>query len=279
MIATLTTEPKKEAETMDHHHRLFPRRGRVRAAAKRGHKLSYSNVMSTLAVFLLLCQGTAYASHLLVRSSDVVDESLMQVDLATGSVSGSEVAFDSVGGEDITNSSLSGSDVQDNSLSSLDLGTNSVRYDELAPNAVGSTHQIANGVIGSWDVRADFLAPNADRVDGRDSSTFQDRVLWALVAPDGRLMRGFGPVTTSRTGPGRYEISFGRDVSACSPVVNIPYNFRGMGQARTDGGNFVEVTTHGYQPVDGAFRDTKGVAHYMWEFKPQDLFFYVNLIC
>ena len=44
-------------------------------------RLTYANVMSTLAVFMFLASGTAYASHLIVRSSDVVNNSLKGVDI------------------------------------------------------------------------------------------------------------------------------------------------------------------------------------------------------
>jgi hypothetical protein len=47
-------------------------------------RFTYANVVSTLALFLVLGTGTAYATHLIVRSSDVVDGSLMSADLKNG---------------------------------------------------------------------------------------------------------------------------------------------------------------------------------------------------
>ncbi len=49
-------------------------------------RLSYANVMSTLAVFLILGTGTAYATHLVVNSSDVVNDSLTGDDIKEGSL-------------------------------------------------------------------------------------------------------------------------------------------------------------------------------------------------
>jgi hypothetical protein len=49
-------------------------------------RLTYANVMSTLAVFLILASGTAYASHLVVRSSDVVNDSLKGIDIKEGTL-------------------------------------------------------------------------------------------------------------------------------------------------------------------------------------------------
>jgi hypothetical protein len=54
---------------------------RVAMTRKLRDRLTYANVMSTLAVFLFLASGTAYASHLIVRSSDIVNNSLRSVDI------------------------------------------------------------------------------------------------------------------------------------------------------------------------------------------------------
>jgi hypothetical protein len=59
-------------------------------------RFTYANVMSTLAVFLFLASGTAYASHLIVRSSDVVNESLRGIDIKEGTLG--QVRTATVGG-------------------------------------------------------------------------------------------------------------------------------------------------------------------------------------
>ena len=70
-------------------------------------RLTYANVMSTFAVVLMLVTGTAYATHLVVRSSDVVDNTLVSADLRDGeAVTGADVVANSVRGGDIRESSL-----------------------------------------------------------------------------------------------------------------------------------------------------------------------------
>jgi hypothetical protein len=49
-------------------------------ARLRGH-LSYANVVATIALFVALSTGGAYATHLVVNSSDVVDNSLLGADV------------------------------------------------------------------------------------------------------------------------------------------------------------------------------------------------------
>jgi hypothetical protein len=49
-------------------------------------RLTYANVVSTLALFLVLGSGTAYATHLVVNSSDVVNDSLTGDDIKEGTL-------------------------------------------------------------------------------------------------------------------------------------------------------------------------------------------------
>ena len=70
-------------------------------------RLTYANVMSTLAVFLTLGTGTAYATHLIVNSSDVVNESLVSADLKNGAaVKAVDVGSNALTGGTIAESTL-----------------------------------------------------------------------------------------------------------------------------------------------------------------------------
>jgi hypothetical protein len=59
---------------------------------------------------------------------------------------------------------------------------------------------------------------NADQLDGHDSSTFR---LWAVVDSNGTLARKSGATDVDKTGDGRYEVTFDRDVSDCAYVASI----------------------------------------------------------
>jgi hypothetical protein len=95
-------------------------------------RLTYSNVMSSIAVFLALGTGTAYATHLVVNSSDVVNESLLSEDLkdgaavrssdvVNGQISGADLADGTVASADVRNEALTGSDVESDSLTGADI--------------------------------------------------------------------------------------------------------------------------------------------------------------
>ncbi|MDX6582542.1 MAG: hypothetical protein QOI10_1726 [Solirubrobacterales bacterium] len=84
-------------------------------------KRSYANVMSTLAVFLVVAGGTAFAASSLapdsVKSKTVKDNSLKSIDLKDGkAVSTDDVIDGSLTGTDIADASLTGDDVDETTL-------------------------------------------------------------------------------------------------------------------------------------------------------------------
>ena len=70
-------------------------------------RLTHANVVSTLTLFLVLGTGTAYATHLIVNSSDVVDGSLVSADLKNGgAVKAADVVSNALTGGTINESTL-----------------------------------------------------------------------------------------------------------------------------------------------------------------------------
>jgi hypothetical protein len=139
-------------------------------------KLTYANVMSTLAVILLLVGGgTAVASNAAknaaknsVTSKSVKDNAIQSKDLRDGAAVGSaDVVDGSLSGQDVQNNSLTGDDIDeskltlpassvgsgnvtDNSLTEADLGTGSVTSSELGPiTRVESSVTVASGANGT----------------------------------------------------------------------------------------------------------------------------------
>lgn len=130
--------------------------------------LTYPNVMSTLAVFLVLAGGTALAAGLpknSVNSRAVKDNSLRSADLADGlgvtgadvtdgSLSGADLVDGVVGGASIADGSLSGADLADGSIGGAEFGKGALAAANLAPDAVSSANLLDNSIQGA-DVRAD----------------------------------------------------------------------------------------------------------------------------
>jgi hypothetical protein len=67
--------------------------------------LTYANVVSTLALFLVVAGGLAYAANT-IFSSDIVDGEVKSVDIANDSVTGDDLKNGGVQGADVLESSL-----------------------------------------------------------------------------------------------------------------------------------------------------------------------------
>lgn len=133
-----------------------------------GGRFTYANVMSTLAFVIAFGGGTAYATHLVVDSSDIVDGQVMTADLADSAVIGSKVATSSLFGTDIARGSLFSSDIADNSLTGDDVAGNSLTSLDIAESSLATVPSAtkASNVNGVKILPIEFLAPSntAERV-------------------------------------------------------------------------------------------------------------------
>jgi hypothetical protein len=147
--------------------------------------LTYANVMSSIAVFLMLGGATAFAATKIganelkgnsVKTGKIVKEAVTAGKIKKGAIDETKIAKDAVTGEKVKDGSLTGSDINLGTLGTV-------------PNAA-----------------------NAAKLGGQSPSAFQSRVRWVLVAADGTIIRQSGGITSSGSG-GIYELNFGADVS------------------------------------------------------------------
>ena len=82
--------------------------------------LTYANVVSSLALFLVIAGGAAYAANT-VFSGDIVDGQVKTVDLANGAVSVAKIADGGITGDKVKDGTLKGRDVEDNGLKGVDI--------------------------------------------------------------------------------------------------------------------------------------------------------------
>lgn len=111
-------------------------------------RLTYANVTSTLAVFLLLGTGTAYAAGS-IGSKQVIDNSLRGIDIRNGTLTEADIADGRVGSAEVAG--LGGDDVQDGSLTGDDLLDGSVNSNDVH-GLVGA--DVVDDSLGSADVAA-----------------------------------------------------------------------------------------------------------------------------
>jgi hypothetical protein len=92
--------------------------------SKLGQRLTYANIVSTLALFLVLTGGTAVAlsGSNTVFSDDITDGEVRRSDVAGGAIAGGKVVDDSLTSDDVAG--LTGGDLNDNSLTGDDVDEN-----------------------------------------------------------------------------------------------------------------------------------------------------------
>jgi hypothetical protein len=174
-----------------------------KSSTKIRNRLTYANLMSSIAVFLMLGGATAIAAKTVlpknsvgtkqlkknavngpkildgsVTSAELADAAVTLAKLADNSVDGAKVVDGSVNTADLANAavtltklaanSVDSTKVVDESLTAADLGNNSVNSAEIATDAVGET-EIANNSIDGGEI----LNAGLSDVDvGNASGTF-----------------------------------------------------------------------------------------------------------
>ena len=119
--------------------------------AKLQGKLSYANVMATIAVFLALAGVAGAASSLLpknsVTSKAIKNGQVKAADLHKGAVTASKIAPNAVTGAAVKDDSLTGADIDESSLK--------------LPSPLGATIPSGTTVTGAWN----YLSPPGVNID------------------------------------------------------------------------------------------------------------------
>lgn len=155
-------------------------------------KVTYANVMATLAVFISL-GGSSYAAL---------------------TITGSNVRNSSLTGADVKNSSLTTSDVKNRSLLAADFKLGQLPKGDRGPAGPAGTP----GAPGTPGPAGPPGTPGAPGADGKDATA-----LWAVVDDNGGKVRASDPaITTLETVTnGSYRITFPRDITGCSFAATL----------------------------------------------------------
>jgi hypothetical protein len=147
-------------------------------------RLTYANVMSSIAVFLVLGGATALAAG-----------------LAKNSVGSKQLKKNAVTSAKIKNNAVTGAKVKDGSLSGSDINPAGLGTVPTANNAAKAAN-----------------ADNADKLNGLSSSAFvaKSNYMWAIVDEDGNLVNGSGAVSAESVDLGEFRITFNRTVTECA---------------------------------------------------------------
>jgi len=167
--------------------------------------LTYANVMSSIAVFLMLGGATAFAATKIGAN-----------EIKANSIKTGKIVKEAVTAGKIKNGAVTESKIADGSVTTNKIADNAVTSSKIAKNAV-TTEKIADDAVTGDKVKESSLgevplAANANKLGDQLPSAFQSRIRWALVAANGSIIRQSGGIT-STGGGGLYELNFGANVS------------------------------------------------------------------
>jgi hypothetical protein len=168
-------------------------------------RLTYANVMSSIAVFLVLGGGTAFA---------LAKNSIGTRELKRNSVKRGILARNSVYPGKINLEAVKAGRIAKNAIARDRLRNGIVSTDKLQDLAV------TEGKLGNFAVTNPKLANNsvtADKADGSIQKTGD--LLFATVAPAtaaATIVRGRGAVSVIRQKAGSYRVVFNRDITGCT---------------------------------------------------------------
>ncbi len=108
--------------------------------------LTYANVISTLALFLVVTSGIAYAANT-VFSSDIVDGEVKGVDIGNNQVRSADVRDDS-----LTGGGLQSADLAPNSVGLGELDPAAFAAPDIAPTSGSGAFEIADNAVQSFEI-------------------------------------------------------------------------------------------------------------------------------
>lgn len=164
--------------------------------------ITYANVMSSIAVFLVL-GGAAFAATVLPKNSvgtkQLVNNAVTTAKIKKEAVTGAKIKAGTITGDKIKAGAITGTSIN---LSTL--GT--------VPSATKASH--ADSASNADD---------ASKLGGQLPSAYQSRVQWATVKSDGTILAQSGGISLQDTGGGGYYVNFGNSVVGKGIVTSLRY--------------------------------------------------------
>jgi hypothetical protein len=168
-------------------------------------RMTYANVVSTIALALVLGGGTAYAA-IKIGTSNIRYHAVTASKLANNSVTASKVK----------NSALSGSDLRNNSVTSADIRTGTLLATDFAPNQL----------------------PKGDKGDKGDPATS----IFGVISQTGVPSNSKNLTGVSVSNVNEYTVTINQDVSKCAAVATATGDAAGIVTAAPAAGNAQQIT-------------------------------------
>jgi hypothetical protein len=131
------------------------------------------------------------------------------------------VPRNSVGSPQLRNDSVSADKVRNGAVTTNKIRNGAVTGAKIARNTI-TANQINFGTFGTVPAATQAgHATDADSLGGSPASAYQQKILWARVAPDGTLTAGSGATSSGLLATGDYEVVFDRPVTGCAYEATI----------------------------------------------------------
>lgn len=178
--------------------------------------LTYANVMSSIAVFLMLGGATAFAATKIganelkansIKTGKIVKEAVTAGKLKNGAVITGKIANAGVTNEKIADNAVTSTKIADNAVTTTKIANDAVTGDKVKESSLGEVP----------------LAANANKLGGQAPSSFEPRVQWASVASDGTILEQSGGITMLAHSGNGYYIDFGSSVVGRGTFVTFRY--------------------------------------------------------
>jgi hypothetical protein len=193
--------------------------------------LTFANVTSFLALFIVLTGGTAVAltGSNTVFSDDIVNNQVRSADvrddtLASGGLQAVDLRSSSVGSSEVRDNDLTGTDI--NSLTGTDINDNSLTGTDIIDDSLGGA-DIFEASLGK--------VPDADLLDGKTAAEFLFSLTYRAEATtdQGQLLGDGTRVKFASCNPGDLLLSGGpASVNISSDLLDSFANSRTSWQAR-----------------------------------------------
>jgi hypothetical protein len=172
-------------------------------------RLTYANVMSSLAVFLVLGGATAFAAT---------------------KIGANEIKANSIKTGKIVKEAVTAGKIKNGAVTTSKIGALAVTTDKIATDAV-TGDKVKESTLG--EVPKAALAANAERLGGLSAGGFERTVRWAVVSANAggaTVVRG-NATGAGRISPGNFFVSFPADIRNCAYVATNGDTEAGAGPA------------------------------------------------
>jgi hypothetical protein len=179
-------------------------------------RLTYANVMSTLAVFLVVAGGSALAAGTLgkntVGTKQLKNNAVTGAKIKNGAVTGSKIAAGAVGASSINTAGLT--------VPNASHAATADTAGKAATATKATSADTATTATKATSADTATTANNALALGGKGPSSYYDKseILWAVVSSTGSLVQGSGAVSSELVEGGRFQVTFNRDVEACTSI-------------------------------------------------------------